>query len=436
MDVPLPRMEKRLQNRYLGLVQQHMDAATTLAAGIHALPQVGSAFAAAQAAWRFFANDKVTLPRLVEPLRECGRQAAARSASPYALLVHDWSKIDYHGHTGKKDQVQLSNALDYGYEQTTALLVDAATGLPLAPMEITVLAAAGRHTTAHEDVQPPLPHLEQILPVMQGSPAWGVSKRLVHVIDREGDSLWHLRQWQADGHLFLVRGDDRRVRFREDSHLLTEIVPRLQQESAFHFVREVTIRTQPGQLFVAETAVVLDGAAWQCDANGKNYRVPGLPLTVRFVVAQVRDESGTVLAEWLLLTTVPAAVCADLIATWYYWRWKIETFHKLIKSAGLQLEEWQQESAAAISKRLVVACMACVVVWQLESQQTPAAAACKKFLMDLSGRQTKRTRPVTTSALLAGLHTLVVMLGVLEQYTLPELRQFADTVLSPLCSSG
>src|SRR5262245_1894132 len=98
MNFPLPRMERRLQNRYLILVQQHMNAATALAAGIHALPDVASAFAAAQAAWRFFRNEKTTLPRLVEPLRELGRQGAAQSESAYALLVHDWSKVDYDTH--------------------------------------------------------------------------------------------------------------------------------------------------------------------------------------------------------------------------------------------------------------------------------------------------------------------------------------------------
>src|SRR5258708_12407589 len=99
MDVPLPRMERRLQKRYLGLVQQHMGAATALAAGIHALPQVGVSFAAAQAAWRFFANEEAALPRLVEPLRESGRQAAAPSSAAYAFLVPHWPKIDYDRHT-------------------------------------------------------------------------------------------------------------------------------------------------------------------------------------------------------------------------------------------------------------------------------------------------------------------------------------------------
>lgn len=269
MDLPLPRMDARLQKRYLVLVRQHMNAATALAAGIHSLPQVGNSFAATQAAWRFFANDRVTPLRLVEPLRDLGRQAVAESPSPYALLVHDWSKMDYDGHTSKSDQVQLSNALDHGYEQTTALLVDATTGQPLAPMEVSVLAADGRHTTAHAEVQAPLAHLDQIRPTMQASRLWHLSKRLVHIIDREGDSLLHLRAWHADGQLFLVRADDRRVQFRGASHVLTEIVQVLRKEKAFRFVRDVEVRSQEGQLFVAETEVVLDGAAYRRQGKKK-----------------------------------------------------------------------------------------------------------------------------------------------------------------------
>ena len=53
------------------------------------------------------------------------------------------------------------------------------------------------------------------------------------------------------------------------------------------------------------------------------------------------------------------------MALWYYWRWRIESYFKLLKSAGQQVEAWQQGTAEAIAKRLVVASMACVVVWRL-----------------------------------------------------------------------
>jgi hypothetical protein len=119
------------------------------------------------------------------------------------------------------------------------------------------------------------------------------------------------------------------------------------------------------------------------------------------------------------------AVPAEQVALWYYWRWRIESFHKLLKSSGLELEEWLQESAGAIAKRLLVACMACVTVWQLQRQTTPAAQECQELLMRLSGRQTKRSRPVTTPGLLAGLSKLLAVLDVLEEYTPAELRRLA-----------
>jgi hypothetical protein len=428
-------MDARLQKRYLQLVEGHMNAVQAIASGVKALPGAGSAFAATQAAWRFFANPRVTLSKLVEPLREVGRQAASDSASPYILVVHDWSKLDYDGHKSKKDLTQLSQVLDRGYEQMTALLVDAFDGAPLAPMGIEVLSLSGRHTTQSDKVQPRIAHLDQVLPWMEASRSWELNKTCVHVIDREADSLKHLRHWDAAGHRFLVRADDRRVRFRGESRLLSQIVEVLHQEGAFQRTGDVSIRGQTGQQFVAETDIVLDGPAWGTTATGKTCRVPGAPLRQRLVIVEVRDGQGTRLAEWLLLTNV-GYVSAAQVACWYYWRWRIESFHKLLKSAGLEVEEWQQETAAAIAKRLLVGCMACVTVWALQRQQTPEAQQCQRILVRLSGRQMKRSRPVTTPALLAGLHVLLTMLSVLEQYSPAELRTLAKTAAPLLSRSG
>ncbi len=412
-----------------------MNVVQAAAAGVKALPGTGRAFAATQAAWRFFANPRVTLAKLVEPLREAGRQACEESPSPYVLLVHDWSKLDYDGHKSKTDLTQLSQKLDWGYELTGALLVDAHDGTPLASMGISVLSAAGMHTTETDPPTPRVAHLEQVLPWMEASGSWGLSKPCVHVIDREGDSLKQMRGWHAAGHLFLVRADDRRVSFCEKSHLLSEIVGVLRGEGVFKAQGEVTIRGRKGLQWVAETEIVLDGPAWGTTPAGKTCRVPGPPLSVRLVIVQVRDADGEVLAEWLLLTNV-WDVSAHQIVLWYYWRWKIESFYKLLKSAGLEVEEWQQETAGAIAKRLLVGCMACVTVWALQRQTTPEAEECQRFLVRLSGRQMKRKRPVTAPALLVGLHLLLTMLDVLDQYTPAQLRDFAATATPHRCRSG
>ena len=81
----------------------------------------------------------------------------------------------------------------------------------------------------------------------------------------------------------------------------------------------------------------------------KNTR-SGAPGEALLVISRILSELGEIEAEWLLLSNVKD-IDASTIALWYYWRWKIETFFKLMKSAGHQLEVWQQESALAIAKR-------------------------------------------------------------------------------------
>lgn len=433
-------MEGRLQKRYTRLVKEHMHAAQSVAAGLSALPGTGRAFASTQAAWRFYANEAVSLPKLVEPLRQAGREALAESNDDFVLLVHDWSKLDYHHHHSKKDQVRLSNSQDIGYELYTALLVDAERGVPLCPMEQELKAADGVHTTRQEEPAEPQHHLNQILPTMRAARSWGLSQPVVHVIDREADSLLHFREWSQDGrewsqdggqsqapqqldeHLFLVRVDDnRRVTWGGKSWKLPQIAKIMRQEGVFRETRTVEYHGNKARQFVAETQVVLEKPGRIRTSEGRK-SVPGLPLRLRLVVVQLRDEEGRVLAEWLLLTNVPASVLADRIALWYYWRWQIESYFKLLKSAGQQSEDWQQESAEAIAKRLLVAGMACVCVWLLQRQSTPVAKQCQRVLVRLSGRQMKRRRPVTAPALLAGLEKLLAVLDLLEHYTLDDLR--------------
>jgi len=86
---------------------------------------------------------------------------------------------------------------------------------------------------------------------------------------------------------------------------------------------------------------------------------------------------GFIGLKWYLLANVPSEVSAEQIALWYYWRWEIESFFKLVKSGGQQLEHWQQESGLAVLKRLLVASMACAVVWWLQRDESPESEEFK-----------------------------------------------------------
>lgn len=410
------------------LVESHLHAVSELAAGVASLPSTRSAFAATQAAWRFFNNERVSFPALVEPLRAAGRSSVSDSQAPFVLLAHDWCKLRY-AEDSKRDVVQLTHDTDIGYELTTSLLISADDGRPLAPMEMHLRTAEGMLSTRDPKLRK-RPHLEQVLPTMQASRTWGLCKPIVHVIDREADSVDHYRRWDADGHQFLIRADDRRVRWKGVSCTLSEIRKTLRRKQQFHCTGEAEYHGRPAQLWVAEAEVVLYRPAKK-NVGGKKFERAGRPLTLRLIIVELRDAAGKVLAHWLLLSNMPLAwATSEQLARCYYWRWRIESFFKLLKSHGQQLEHWQQETGPAIFRRLLVAAMACVVVWQLQADESPLATELKTVLVRLSGRQTKRKRPHTAPALLAGIWVLLSMLALLEHYDLRKLKQLANKIPS------
>jgi hypothetical protein len=135
-----------------------------------------------------------------------------------------------------------------------------------------------------------------------------------------------------------------------------------------------------------------------------------------------------------LLTNVPDEVPAETIALWYYWRWEIESYFKLMKSGGQQLEHWQQETGWAILKRLLVASMACSVVWSLQRAEDEPSVAFKSVLVRLSGKRVARGRSPTPGVLLSGLFVLLQMVDFLididfDLSKVPELQNFLGKFL-------
>jgi hypothetical protein len=440
MKQTIPGVEKRLQDRYEQLVQEHTGHAHTVATGPRILPDEASSHAAAMAAWRFYNNPRISFTRLAQPLIQAGSSAADSHCRDFALVDVDWSWLKYNHHPSKTDRLEGPGNL-LGYKLLSALLVSDQDGQPLAPLAAELLTARGlfssRRDRACRRAGTALDELADFLGFVNGLP---LGKRPVFVIDQEADSVFHLRWWQRLEFLFVVRGDDdRKVRLdtgeegrKGEELLLPAVARRLRRQGAFRRVREVRFEGRRAWQSVAEAAVVLDRPAWlHRDVDGKRHRLvrPGAALELRLVVTELRDERGGLLARWYLLTNVPAEVDAAAVALWYYWRWKIESYFKLLKSAGQQLEHWQQENGRLLFKRLLVASMACVLAWRLGCSQAPQAEEARRVVMSLSGRQTEHGKEYTLEGLLAGTWVLLAMNAVLEQMPVSRLRDMADFVL-------
>lgn len=390
-------------------------------------------------AWRFYNNPRIAFVELIQPLREHARRQLAATQAPVVMLVHDWCKLSYPGHASKRDQAQLSQGDNRGYELTNVLAVSGADGAPLAPVELHLKTAHGVLSTrdpAPADVH----HLEQVLPTMNASRDWNLGAIALHTIDREADSVGHFRAWHAANHLFLVRGHDHRIVTWEGRPIARRKVgEELQKRGKFQHCGQAEYHGRPAELWVAETDVVLAQPARTMVLCGKGKKkkkkqiaIPGPPLTLRLIVVQVRHQDGRVLATWHLLSNAPGSLLsAEQLARCYYWRWRIESYFKLLKSHGQQLEHWLQETGEAIFRRLLVATMACVTVWHLQSDESPAATELKTTLVRFSGRQTKRTRPHTAPALLAGLWPVLTMLDYLQDHDFEDLKQLIRNVDVP-----
>jgi hypothetical protein len=429
MTILPTRLVSSLQDAYAILIKGFGKTGSSTAPGPGATIAGLKPASFAQKLWRFCIDPRVEESALIEPMHEAVRQEVARR--PEVLLsVHDWSTLAFGSHPSKTDRVTLTHATDIGYDLATVLIVRSGDGAPVAPVSVSLTTADGVLSTRDDAPAVDVCHIDQVLGAMRYVRDLDFAATVVHVIDREADSVNHWRQWTADGHLALVRADDRKVLCHGQETTLVAIAERLRQEGAFNAAGPARYHGRAAKLLVAEAEVVLHRRGKRNEGK-KKIEIPGPPLPLRLVVTEIHDDQGKVLAHWLLLTNVPANLAdAATIAKWYYFRWRIESFHKLLKSSGWQLEKWLQRKGDRIMIKLLLALGACTSVWALERRSDAGAVEFKQLLMRLSGRQTKRRRAITTSGLLAGLWVLQSALGAVITHGLEQLNTMLETYLS------
>ena len=409
-----------------------MGVATRAAHGMKMGIDSTKAASQAQAMYRFLNNESVKPSTLVEPLQQAAREACGKSESPFVLIMHDWCKIDFKNHKSKKDLLQVTHKQDIGYDLTASIAVEAVGGIVLAPVSMHLRTKNRLLSTGTNPPKRSAHHLNQILPTMDEIAQLDLGRRPVHIIDREADSLGHFRDWAPQQHLYLVRCDDRRIEHQGESVLLSEINEKLDQDVLFQSAGRALYHGKKVRREVAEVEVTLKGRH-RTRVNGKQIETVGAPIPLRAVFVRLVDSDDYILAEWMLLTNVPASEAdAATIGKWYYFRWRIESFFKLLKSSGHELEYWQQTTGKAILCRLLIASMACVYVWQLQRDKSEEAELLRQKLMRLSGRQTKHGVKSTSTAMLAGWYSMMAMLSLLESETsLEDLRQLVKSFAPP-----
>lgn len=414
-----------------------MSISQSIATGLSSFAPTSQSFAAAQAAWRFFSNDSVSLPALAEPIIDYARQLSPSQLQSYALVAHDFSGLNFTSHESKPDRISLYRESDLGYFLQSALLISDRDGAPLAPLYVGLEAADGVHSSRRPAVLPRRRQIDELNRTFGYLESLGLDRPCVHLVDRQADSLLHLRRFVRCRRRFVIRSDDvRRVKFEGESLLLKEVERRIKGQ--LKYVREVQYQGRTAFQYVAQASLVLDRLGRTNRKNAANAEkrqwVKGKPIELRYVYAELRDENEQVLSEWRLWTNLEAEVEGATIALWYYYRWRIESFFKLLKRGGFSLEQWQQETAERLAKRLLVVAQVCVLVWALAESQEEKAKPLRELLVRLSGRLMKRQVEYTASALLAGMWQFLAIIDALERHTTAELQEMAEDLLQMIGS--
>lgn len=116
---------------------------------------------------------------------------------------------------------------------------------------------------------------------------------------------------------------------------------------------------------------------------GKQKRYPALDLTV--IHASERGApKGRKPIEWKLITDLPARTRSDAIEkiNWYALRWKIEVFHKILKS-GCKAEDSKLRTAERLANLMSVFCiLSWRILWLTMLNRTAPEASPRMALTD------------------------------------------------------
>jgi len=393
---------------------------------------------AIQATWRFYNNERVDINELFERIRVESKNIIENIDNSFMLVAHDWSWLDFKNHKAKEDLIvraKKGNAKQIGYDLHTSLLINPNNGNPLAPIAMNLQTNQEIYSSYSKDLDITLTHLQELSKrckyIDLEAKEIDKDKAVVHIIDREADSVLFMRELQSKEALFLIRVKDNSKVYWNDKQYNIKQKDLSKELGLGKEVGIVNYHKKQARLFVNECDITItrDYSKMVIDESGKKrlVKISGEPVKARFVVSRVVDRNNKVLATWMLITNVDKQkVDAKSIATRYYYRWNIESYFKLLKTTGFNLEKWQQEKPLALFKRLIVVAYAIVLVFKLANSDDENAKKSREFLVKLSGKLIEYGIEYTLPALLTGLWVFLRIMDVLENFSMDELYKLKE----------
>ena len=338
------------------------------------LPIVCQDWANTKAAYRFFANDRVSEAQILAGHFQATRERFVASAGT-VLVIQDTTEFTFQRE--RADAVGINYLVNSGkdkagrFRQHTvcgllmhASLVVTTEGLPLGLAAVKFWSRQQfKGTNAlKRKVNPtrvPIERKESIrwLEILRQSMALlGAPSRCVHVGDRESDIDELFCTAQELGTHFVVRSCVDRLA-GNGGHTIANEMDEVQVQGA----HAVEVRDSRGRIGTA--AVELRYRRIRVlPPIGKQKRYPALVLTVIQAQERVAPTDRPPI-DWKLITDLPVTSRKAAIEKlrWYALRWKIEVFHKVVKS-GCRAEAARLRTAERLVKLIAVFC---VLSWRV-----------------------------------------------------------------------
>jgi len=181
-------------------------------------------------------------------------------------------------------------------------------------------------------------------------------ERCVHIGDRESDIYELFCLAEEVGTHFLVRTCVDRLA-GDGKHTIADEM----DETRVKGLHRIEVRDRKGELSEAVLEIRYCKVL-VLPPIGKQKQYPRLSVTVIHAVER-GTPNGRDKIEWKLMTNLPVASRRDAVEKlrWYAMRWKIETFHKILKS-GCKAEESRLRTAERIINLIAVLC---ILSWRI-----------------------------------------------------------------------
>lgn len=328
------------------------------------IPLVCQDWANTKAAYRFFSNDRVNEADILCGHFEATRERVAATEGPL-LVLHDTTefsfkreKPDLIGFTGK-----TAGRTQCGILMHSSLAVTTE-GLPfgLAAIKFWTRKKFKGTTALKRKVNPTRVPIEQkesirwLENLRQSTELLAAPGRCVHIGDRESDIFELFCLAEEVGTHFLVRtcvdrlaGDGNHTIADEMDEVTVKGLHRIKVKDDQGDPDEALLEIRFRKLRILPPI-------------GKQKKYPALTLTVIHAQEHGKPKRRKKI-EWKLLTDLPVRSCKDAIEKieWYALRWKIEVFHKILKS-GCKAEESKLRTAERLVNLIAVFC---IVSWRV-----------------------------------------------------------------------